>query len=191
MNLITKPTELALKIIGEYISPGDLVVDATAGNGYDTLALAKKTGAKGKVYSFDIQQTAIDCTKTLLEQEGFFHNCILVLDSHHHMEEHIPENEHGKLSVVIFNLGYLPGGEKSRTTESETTLPAVMQALKLVKPGGLVAVTMYGGHPAGKEEKEILLRFARALPQKEYHAAYLSLINQESNPPELLLLTKK
>lgn len=191
MNLITKPTALAMKIIEEYIKPGDVVIDATAGNGHDSLVLAKIVGTGGKVYAFDVQSSALEQTKTLLEKEGFFHNCILVLDSHHRMAKHIPENEHGKLSVVIFNLGYLPGGDKMRTTESKTTMSAVMQALQLVKPGGLVAVTMYGGHPAGKEEKENLLRFSRALPQKEYHAAYISLINQENNPPELLLLTKK
>lgn len=191
VNLITKPAELSFKILSGYVSEGDKVIDATAGNGHDTLALAKLVGSKGKVYAFDIQETALINTKTLLEKEGFFDNYELILGSHHRMKEFIPEGDRMKISAVVFNLGYLPGGKKDRTTVSETTLMAVEQALGLIKPDGLVAVTMYGGHPQGTGEKESLLRFSKELPQKEYHAVHLSFVNQRNNPPELLLITKK
>lgn len=190
-NLITKPTELSLKILSEYVSAGDVVIDATAGNGHDTRALAKLVGSAGKVYAFDVQETAIMNTKDLLEKEGLFGCCELVLESHHRMQDHIPENEHGNIAAVVFNLGYLPGGKKERTTRKETTLAAVTQALKLIKPGGILAITMYAGHPEGTEEKVELLRFSEELTSKDYHAAYISLINQKNCPPELLLITRK
>jgi predicted methyltransferase len=190
-NLITKPTELCLKLLSAYVSEGDAVVDATAGNGHDTLALAGLAGTGGKVYAFDVQETAIQNTKALLEREGFFERCQCILASHHLMKERIPEPEHGRISAVVFNLGYLPGGKKEITTKTETTISALKQALEIIRPGGVVAVTMYGGHPQGAEEKEALLSFSQSLPQKEYHALYLSLINQPNQPPELLFITKK
>ncbi|MDD4564056.1 MAG: class I SAM-dependent methyltransferase [Eubacteriales bacterium] len=190
-NLITKPTKLSLNILSEYISKGDIAIDATAGNGHDTLALAKLAGSTGKVYAFDIQKAAIDNTKVLLEKEGFLDRCELILDSHQRMDQLLPERLRGSVSAVVFNLGYLPGGEKDKTTQRAATLPAVEQALSLIRPGGIVAATMYGGHPAGAEEKTALLRFAKELPQTEYHAAYLSFINQKNRPPELLLITRK
>lgn len=190
-NLITKPTELSLKLLGEYILAGDTAVDATAGNGHDTLALARLVGNTGKVYAFDIQEAAIINTKTLLEKEGFFDRCELTLGSHHLMKDYIPEKDPGRISAVVFNLGYLPGGEKAKTTTCETTLQAVEQALELIRPGGIVAVTMYPGHPEGAGEKAALLCFAESLPPKEYHALSISLVNQTNRPPELLLLTKK
>lgn len=191
MNLITKPTALAMKIVGEYIKRGDVVVDATAGNGHDTLVLTKLVGEEGKVYAFDLQPLALEQTKSLLEKEGFFHNCTLVLDSHENMGHYIPEHELEVLSAVIFNLGYLPGGKKEITTQTEATLAAVEQALRLIRIGGIVAVTMYPGHPEGTVERDSLLRFSESLSQKFYHTVYLSFPNQKKSPPELLFFTRK
>ncbi|NLY70900.1 MAG: methyltransferase domain-containing protein [Clostridiales bacterium] len=188
-NLIVKTTALGLKILSDYVSEGDIVVDATAGNGNDTLALAKMVNKTGKVYSFDIQDEAIETTKALLEKEGYRDICCLIKDSHHRMQDYILEK--GKLSAVVFNLGYLPRGEKDITTKKETSLDAVKQALDLIKPNGLVLITMYSGHEEGKREKDALLEYASKLPSKGYHVAYFNLINQPNNPPELLLITRK
>lgn len=190
-NLITKPTELNLNILSEYILKGDITIDATAGNGHDTLALTKLVGLKGMVYAFDIQKIALENTKILLGQEGYLSCCKLIHDSHDHMKAYISESQRGKVSAVVFNLGYLPNGQKEITTLSETTLPAVKHALELIKPNGLVAITMYGGHLSGEVEKEELLKFSKELSAKEYHVAYISLINQKKQPPELLFITKK
>lgn len=190
-NLITKPTALSLLLLGEYVSEGDVAVDATAGNGYDTLALAKLVGPTGKVYAFDVQEAALTNTKNLLEKEGLFDWCELILVSHHRMTEYIREKDRGNIAAAVFNLGYLPGGKKEKTTQIKTTLAAVEQALALIKPGGIVAVTMYCGHSQGAAEKDELLSFSKQLSNKEYHAAYISFINQHNSPPELLLITKK
>lgn len=190
-NLITKPTELNLNILSEYISKGDITIDATAGNGHDTLVLTKLVGLKGMVYAFDIQEIALENTKSLLEQGDYLNCCKLIHDSHDNMKAYISESQRGKVSAVVFNLGYLPNGQKEITTLSETTLPAVKHALELIKPNGLVAITMYGGHLSGEVEKEELLKFSKELSAKEYHVAYISLINQKNQPPELLFITKK
>lgn len=190
-NLLTKPAALSLKFLSEYVTEGDTVIDAAAGNGHDTLALAKLAGACGKVFAFDIQEAAINNTKALLKKEGFLDRCELILGSHLHMTEFLPESARGKISAVVFNLGWLPGGEKDKPTLTESTLPAVEQALALINPDGIVAITMYAGHPRGAEEKEALLRFAGELSRTEYHAAYISFINQRNQPPELLLITRK
>lgn len=190
-NLITKPAALSLKLLGEYVSEGDTVIDATAGTGRDTLALAKLVGRTGRVYAFDIQESAIKKTKIFLEREGFLNRCVLIHGSHLRIKELIPDSVRGQIAAVVFNLGYLPGGDKDITTQSETTLPAMVRALDLIRPGGIVAVTMYGGHPKGTEEKADLLRFAGQLRQREYHVAHISFINQRNQPPELLLITKK
>ena len=190
-NLIVKTTDLALFILSRYISPGDHVVDATAGKGHDTLALAKLVGPEGRVYAFDIQEEAIHATNALLTQEGFIERCNLFQASHHQMIDLLPKESAGAIAAVIFNLGYLPGGRKETTTALETTLAAVEESLDLIKAGGLLAITMYSGHPQGLREKEALLAFAAQLPAKTFHAAYTAYINQNKNPPELLVITKK
>ena len=149
-NLITKPTDLSLKLLESYITEGDSVIDATAGNGHDTLALAKLVGPSGRVYSFDVQKSALESSKTLLEKEGLLERCSWILASHHRMADYLPKGEKS-IAAVVFNLGYLPGGDKKKTTQGATTLPAVRQALDLIRPGGIVSITMYGGHPEGEE----------------------------------------
>lgn len=191
MNLITKTTRLSVKIMEEYISHGDLVIDATAGNGNDTLALAKLAGKGGKVLAFDIQQEALKKTESLLKEEGFFDVCRLILDSHHNMGNYLAEEEKGGVSAIVFNLGYLPRANKELTTKVQTTLPAVEKSLEFIKPNGIVVLIVYSGHEEGMHEKEALLSFASQLSEKKYHTAYLSYPNQKKNPPELLLITKK
>lgn len=190
-NLIVKTTEMALNFLTGYVSAGDIAVDATAGNGNDTLALAKMVEVDGKVYSFDVQEYAINSTKALLENEGLSKVCCLINDSHHRMKSNIPVDYHEKISAVVFNLGYLPKGQKDITTKTETSLEAVKQALMLIKPNGLILITMYCGHEEGKREKQALLDFAADLPSNDFHVVYVNMLNQPKNPPELLLITKK
>lgn len=190
-NLMTKPTQLSLYLTEAYLQPGDVAIDATMGNGWDTLALAQKVGPEGKVYAFDLQESAIRQTALLLQEQGVSQRCVLIQDSHRELKHHLPPEVHRQVSAVLFNLGYLPGGDKSVTTESESTLAAVASALEIIKSDGIVAVTVYSGHPAGKREKEALFRYAAELPSKHYHVMTVSYPNQPKNPPELLLITKK
>lgn len=185
-NIIQSTTQTALLFVAQYLHPGDTAVDATCGNGHDTAALAK-LGAK-TIYGFDIQQQALDATKEALIREGLYSDHIhLILDGHEHMGRHI----HEPVQAVIFNLGYLPSSSKETVTKKETTLKAVSEALRLLKRGGLLCITMYSGHPGGEEEKEALLSLAASLDKARYHAVYMNMLNQRSHPPEILLITLK
>ncbi|MDO4177052.1 MAG: class I SAM-dependent methyltransferase [Bacillota bacterium] len=204
-NLIQSTTKLAMHIAAPYIRPDATLVDATCGNGHDSLALAQAlfadnakadadTDAKadaGRLYAFDIQHQAVEATKTLLEGEGFGEQITkgsirLICDSHENMDQHLDHAD-----VIIFNLGYLPGGDKTLTTTAETTMTAIKDALLLLDAGGLICITMYSGHEAGAYEKAQLLQFAERLDSKQWHVAYINMINQANNPPEILLITRK
>lgn len=185
-NLITKTTIWAMEIVGQYVHEGDTVIDATMGNGHDTLALAKLVGPEGRVIAFDVQPMALENTEKLLTGEGVT-NVELHLESNAKLRTYAD----GEIAAVLFNLGYLPGGDKSVTTTKEETLNAAAQAVAVVKPGGLVCAVLYSGHTQGAEEKTALLEWAKELPAKEFHVAYISMWNQKKYPPEILLITKK
>ena len=216
-NLIQHTTELAMHIAKEYIRPGGLVIDATCGNGHDTLALAKaiwpadpasgltragadlqKAGSsagdgQARLMAFDVQKAAIENTRARLIDAGLANQLergqvVLIHDSHANMTEYI---EHQNACLIIFNLGYLPGGDKQVTTESDSTLSAVEAALDLLNKDGLICITMYSGHEAGAKEKQALLAFAEELDSRIFHAAYINMVNQANDPPEILLISRK
>lgn len=189
-NLIQTTTDLAMHIIRGYISPGDVIIDATCGNGHDTLKLL--SGEPSKLYGFDIQQNAIDGTRSLLTEKGFGSRLTdetvkLICDSHENMEAYVT----GPVKAIVFNLGYLPGCDKTKTTTKESTLKAVISALKLLAADGIICITMYSGHPEGAKEKSALLSWAANLEPGKYHTAYISMTNQKNSPPEILLITRK
>lgn len=202
-NLITKTTGWVMDILSHYVREGDAVIDATMGNGHDTVALARLVGAEGRVFAFDVQEQALANTEALLrridEQEesaggGKLRRRVqLILDSNVNLRRYVEQSadEPRAVAAALFNLGYLPGGDKGITTTGEETLRAASEALETVKPDGLVAMVLYSGHPQGAKEKELLLQWAERLPAKEYHVAYISMWNQKKHPPELLLVTKK
>lgn len=185
-NIIRSTTQTALLFISQYLRAGDTAVDATCGNGHDTAALAKM-GA-GKIYAFDVQETAINNTReTFIKENLPLDKVHLILDSHTNMCNYIKE----KVQVIVFNLGYLPTADKTVTTSLDSTLTAVKEAMKLLNKDGLICITMYSGHPGGQEEKDALLDFAESLDPRTWHTAYINLKNQRKNPPEILLITLK
>ncbi len=190
-NLLTKTAKTAMYLTSAYIEPGDFVIDATCGNGNDTLALAKKAGSSGRVLAIDLQEQAVAASKARLLEAGI-DNTAFVCGNFIHMAEYaktcFPEK---RPKAIVFNLGYLPGGDKSLTTKGEETCRAVETALDLIEPGGIVTLVLYPGHAAGREEREALLQMAEKLPPTVYHTMYASLPNQKNSPPEILWITKK
>ena len=209
-NIIRSTTNLAIHIAREYIVPGGIIVDATCGNGHDTLALAKAARSIAKadradakadraganciqphILAFDIQQEAIDATGRLLMSEGFVDELAsssirLICDSHENMSSYVDA-----ANLIVFNLGYLPGGDKTVTTKADSTLQAINASLVLLARDGAVCITMYSGHEEGAKEKAQLLDFARNLDSHEFHVAYVNIANQPNNPPELLVISRK
>ncbi len=185
-NILVKTASFALHILKEYIRSGDCVIDATAGNGNDTLKLCELVGEQGKVYAFDIQQAALDNTAALLKA-NLKSNATLFLASHARIGELI----HEPIQAAIFNLGYLPGGDHTVTTCIEDTKTAITACLNLLKKDGMIAVVFYPGHPAGAEEKQKILPWLSGLNSGMFHCAHIEMINQSKSAPSVLFITRK
>ena len=200
-NIIRQTTQLALHLVRPYVTPDAAVIDATCGNGHDTLALAEMGPAQ--LYAFDIQEQAVRATTKLLQDHGYSKSIadgrITVCCQAHEQMGTVVSRDAGTsvangtvpVRAVIFNLGYLPGGDKERTTRTDSTLAAVRAAMELIAPDGVICITMYSGHPEGKREKTALLEFVSALDAGKWHTAYVSMPNQKHDPPEILLITRK
>ncbi len=172
-------------LLGETIVAGETVVDATAGNGNDTLFLAEHVGDEGHVFAFDIQQAALDSTAKRLGELN--ERVSLILDSHDNVEQYVS----GPIGGAVFNLGYLPySDDLSVVTKPETTIKAIHTLLGLLKKGGIIAISVYDGHEGGKEERDALLSYVKTLHQADVHVIRYELLNQRNNPPFLLALEK-
>lgn len=198
-NLIVKTTALVMDIVASYVNEGDFVVDCTMGNGNDTLSLARLCGAAegagaSLVYSFDIQDMALQKTAELLKENGISNpekkNIHLIKDSHVNIAKYI-EKSGRQPSAIIFNLGFMPGQDKTVLTSIKTTMQAVEAALEAVMEDGIVSVVTYCGHPEGREEHDVLLEYFAALPSKRYHVAFFDMINQKKTAPSVFFVTKK
>ena len=170
------------------INRGDLVIDATAGNGHDTLFLAKLVGPEGRVLAFDIQQQAIDNTQALLSEHNIF-NTSVIHDGHQHLNKYLSENT--LINGAIFNLGYLPGADKKIITNKDSTLAAIKTILPKLANHGLVVLVVYYGHPGGQTELSALLDSVTQLPQQKYAVLQYQFINQVNQPPLVLAIQKK
>lgn len=182
----------AHKLAGERIGPGDCVVDATVGGGNDTLFLARAVGPKGVVFGFDIQEEALARTQARFIREGVPTRQVRLLhESHEHMEAAIPREFHGASTAVMFNLGYLPGGNHRLITQASTTLPALEAALRLLRPGGIVTIVVYPGHEGGDTEAEAVADWSAKLDQRGYQTLTYRFANQRGGAPYLIAVEKK
>lgn len=172
-------TEFCHHFIKEYIHENDCCIDATAGNGNDTEFLCRMTGAGGKVYAFDIQETAILHTRKRLETAGLLKRAVLIRDGHERMQEYVKE----AVSVIVFNFGYLPGGDHRIATKAETSLQAVCRGLELLKPGGVMSLCIYSGGDTGYNERDALLDYVRGLDPKKWLVIVSSYYNRKNDPP--------
>lgn len=150
IQLPPRPTALAHTILSQTLAPGDLAVDATCGNGHDTLHLAQCVGPGGNVVAIDVQAAAIEETRHRLATAGIHGDRVrLIHDCHTRIGDHVAA---GTAAAVIFNLGYLPGGDHTLTTTAESTPAALEAAARALRPGGLLMVTCYPGHAEGAIE---------------------------------------
>lgn len=180
----------AHKWIAERASGGDIVIDATAGGGVDTLALAELVGPKGCVYAFDIQQEALDRTRERLHAAGGHPQVKLLLQNHEGMADAIVPEHSGQVAAIMFNLGYLPGSDQSIVTQPESTIVALDAALGLLRTGGILTCVLYPGHPGGDLEAEAVEAWASALPQ-QVGQAVLYRQPQRNAAPYLIAVEKR
>lgn len=184
---LNKATDLAKDLIAKVVSKSDTVIDATVGNGNDTLFLSELVGENGKVIGFDIQDTALRKTQQKLEEKNLLDRVELINSGHENLNIYVKD----KVSAIMFNLGYLPGNNHNITTRYETTLEAIKQGIDLLKKNGVMTVVVYPGHNEGLEEKERLLEFLCTVDQKEVNVLKMEFINQINNPPLLIAIEKK
>ena len=177
----------AWALMSEALTEGSLCIDATMGNGHDTLRMCQLTGPGGQVWAFDVQEEALAATDRRLREAGVRERAELILDSHVRMEAHVDVPVDG----VMFNLGWLPGHDKARRTQPESTLAAVNAALRLLKPEGLITVCAYPGHEEGSAERDALLQWAAALDAKKYDALLKTYLNQPNDPPLLFAVRRR
>jgi predicted methyltransferase len=179
-------TELAHRIVRPALAPGAWAVDATAGNGHDTVFLAACVGSWGRVFGFDVQASALAATA---ERVKGLPQVTLIHAGHEELQARLPAEASSRLAAVMFNLGYLPGAAKDVTTTAGTTLAALSQALELLCVGGLVTMALYPGHPAGLEEAEAVRRAAQRTPPT-FAATMTERLNAVSAAPQLLIIER-
>jgi len=160
-------TEEAHQVVQKVLEPGDFAIDATAGNGRDAKFLAETVGPSGTVFAFDVQPLAIERTTKLLADAGIC-NVTLLHRDHGNLQESIPTSLHGRIGAAMFNLGHLPGGDRTLITQVNSTLPALQVALELLRPGGVLTVMAYTGHPGGLEEANAVRSLLNGLPLDEF-----------------------
>ena len=173
-------TSMAHLLMAQVLSPGDRCIDATAGNGHDTVFLRQQVGERGEVTAIDLQSTAIDETDRLLREMGLQAGCRLVRGDHAELQHIVATEWVGTTRVICFNLGYLPGGDKQCTTTTELTLQALEAALAFLAPGGILVVTAYPGHAEGARECNAVAAFMDALPADRYAVYRYSTVNTAS-----------
>lgn len=176
----------AEELLRQAVGPGSRVIDATLGNGYDTEWLCALVGDEGHVYGFDVQQAAVDHTQERLEKAGIAGRASLFCTGHQNVLEYV----HEKADAAVFNLGWLPGSDRSIRTQRETTMKAVEGCLELLKEGGLLTICAYPGHEEGREELNALIDWAAGLDCKRYDAMIRRYLNQPNDPPVLFAIKK-
>lgn len=181
-----KMVDLIHDCMKELVRPGDWVCDCTMGNGNDTLYLCSLVGENGRVYSFDIQQQALERTKELLEAHQTGGCATLILDSHSNALQYI----HGRIRFFVFNLGYLPGSDQTVITKAGTTVQSIHDILTLTEAGGGGAVLSYYGHPGGQEEKDAVEDYLQNLPPKYFSVMKIEAFNRKNMPPVLYLIKR-
>ncbi len=172
--------EHAHQTILDCLTEDSVAIDMTVGNGHDTVFLAKHAKT---VYGFDIQEKALKNTRDRLELAAC-KNVKLFLLCHSRFEDVVKE----PFTVMVFNLGYLPGEDQSITTKTETTLLAVKKALNSIQRGGLISLTLYPGHAEGKRESEELERYLTSINRQDFTVIKYQCLNRFAAPYNLYII---
>ena len=178
--------DLQKQLILTHLGEGDTAVDFTMGNGHDTEFLSKTVGEKGKVYAFDIQQQAVESTAAHLAAVGCPENYTLIHDSHHKVKDYVT----GPIKAGMFNLGYLPGGDKSITTMRATTMPAIEAAIELLGPKSILSIAIYPGHEEGDAEGNMICDYLASVSKHKVCATKVKILNSPTSPYFIVIETK-
>ncbi len=206
-------TEIVHDLVRPHVRPGDTALDATAGNGHDTLFLAQCVGPTGRVFAWDIQPLAIERTAALLTKHGV--TCVeLKLGDHAELDLSplsvserglggevwpvLPSDHPGhagragwELAAAMFNLGYLPASDRSIATTAESSVRAIRAAAEHLRPGGILTVLVYVGHSGGAEEAAAVGELLRGMPIGDFDLGEVAIPGGRSTPPQLFALVRR
>ncbi|NGX39025.1 MAG: Demethylmenaquinone methyltransferase [Chlamydiae bacterium] len=185
-SIFSSHLDLAHSFWEKGLASGGWAIDATCGNGHDTLRLSRLVGPNGGVIGLDIQKEALESTKALLKENQKEEGVHLFHQSH---EEFPPLANENPVQLIVYNLGYLPGGNKALTTRVASTLSSVEKALALLSPGGTVSLTCYPGHPEGEKEESALLDYSQSLLAPDWSVSFHRFLNRRK-APSLLVIQK-
>ncbi|MBX6394478.1 MAG: methyltransferase domain-containing protein [Alicyclobacillaceae bacterium] len=180
---------MAHACLERYLRPGDWAVDATVGNGGDTLFLARAVGPAGRVFGFDVQEAALERAKRRLAEEGVAGWVTLWQAGHEHFSDRMPAEGRGRLRCAMFNLGYLPGGGRSVTTRADTTVEGLRQVWEWLADGGVVSVIAYPGHSGGAEETDAVEAWVKTV-REEARTAYCTHVVGRPDAPVWWMVVK-
>ena len=180
-------TEWCHHFIKDHVKEGDCCIDATAGNGNDTLVLCELVGETGKVIAFDIQEEAVANTKKRLAEHGVAERAQVLLESHVNMRRYAKADS---VSCIVFNFGYLPGGDHELATRKESSIAAIHEGLHVLKKGGMMSLCIYSGGDSGFEERDAILSEIKKLDGKKYLVIVSEYYNRPNHPPIPVLIVK-
>ncbi len=186
---MTPLTQVAHKRLSERLKPGDIAIDATLGNGHDALFLLKSVTPGGFLYGFDVQSEAVEHTRHRLLEEGRSDAFRLYQRSHADLAVNIDRAHRGRISAVVYNLGYLPGGMKTISTQRESTIESLDQAIELLEDQGILSVMCYRGHAEGARELEGVEKWAASMTSK-YRVEWIDAPSTRRLAPRLLWIIR-
>lgn len=184
---LTRILPYAKTLLSEHITEHSIVIDATCGNGHDTLFLAQQV-TSGVVYAFDIQRQAIKSTEDKVKD---YSNVNLIHDSHANVTSYISDSHKGHIDAAIFNLGYLPKGDKQIVTQPKSTISAIESIFEMLAPEGIIILVIYPGHDEGKVESDKVVNFLTSIDQQIAHVLQYQFINQQNDPPFICAIEKR
>lgn len=188
MKIERQLTSVAQQIIQDHVKHDKelIAVDATVGNGNDTLFLANLVGEQGCVYGFDVQKIAAETTYQKLYEHNLYQRVELILDTHAKIDNYVTN----KIDVAMFNLGYLPGGDKSLITNSTSTTEAIYKTISQLNSNGILTILCYPGHPSGDKEAKDVYKLLQQYSPKKYLVSNFNIINTRGVAPILYIIIK-
>ena len=185
MEVFNNVNSIFRLIAAEKLKGGEVVVDATAGNGNDIEYMLRLIGKYGFAYGFDIQETAVENTDKRLKEK--FQNYRILHDGHENVDKYVE----GDVDFAVFNLGYLPKGDHSLITRAKTTVESIGKLLEMLRNNGCIVVSAYVGHEGGMDEYETVLEYVSKIDQKKYNVVKIEFANQINTPPKMILIEKR
>jgi hypothetical protein len=178
----------AHELVREVLRPGGIAIDATVGNGHDTAFLVEQAGPSGKVFGFDVQQAAIESTRKKIASRPEAECLTLIPASHADMADKIPSQYHGNIRAIMFNLGYLPGGDKSIITRTDSTLTALTAAARILSADGIITLLAYPGHLGGDEETDQVKNWCEQQDENQFKISIVYSAEHKESAPRLFVI---